>query len=180
MSFSTWPEGKLGIPGSGINTCMSGELGRGRAAIVAKILLRPAITGTPMEIKMAVTTQGMGDPPLRQATTPISRSTTNHAIKLAVEGMGLSTKLAQTIGVITQDQSCSCCKVIVVCRSKGQGAGCNRTITEVTASVIKPITQRLSAALRRVCTTRAACGFETAARVVSSNDCLPGRSGVLS
>src|SRR6266487_4175992 len=104
---------------------MSGELGRGRAAIVAKILLRPAITGTPMEIKMAVTTQGMGDPPLRQATTPISRSTTNHAIKLAVEGMGLSTKLAQTIGVLTQDGSCdcSCCKVMVVCRSRGQGAG---------------------------------------------------------
>src|SRR6266704_6618775 len=103
---------------------MGGEVGRGRATKKPITALKPAMRPAPKVMKMAVTNQGMGDPPLRQATTPISRSTTNHAIKLAVEGMGLSTKLAQTIGVITQDQSCSCCKVIVVCRSKGQGAGC--------------------------------------------------------
>src|SRR5712691_513893 len=119
------------MPGSGINTCMSGELGRGRAARVAMIRLRPAIAPMPRERKMAVTNQGMGDPPLRQIITPISESTTNQATKLIAEGMGLSTILAQTIGVLTQDGSCgcSCCKVMVVCTSKGQGAGCERTIT---------------------------------------------------
>src|SRR6266581_6426893 len=156
MSFSTWPEGKLGIPCSGINTCMSGELGRGRAAIMPKILLRPAITGMPKEIKMAVTNQGMGDPPLHQTTTPISESTTNHAIKLAVEGVGLSTRLAQTIGVLTQDGSCgcSCCKVMVVCRSRGQGAGCKRTITEATTNARMPMIQSAIATYRRICAFR--------------------------
>ena len=65
---------------------MGGEVGRGRATKVAIILLRPAMRGVPNEIKIAVTNQGMGDPPLRQTTTPISESTTNHATKLAVEG----------------------------------------------------------------------------------------------
>src|SRR5436190_13686167 len=121
---------------------MSGEVGRGRAAIKPIIPSRPAITAMPRERKMAVTNQGMGDPPLRQATTPISESTTNQQTRLMAEGMGLSTKLAQTIGVITQDGNCRCCKVMVVCRSKGQGPGCNRTITEVTNNAINPMIQR--------------------------------------
>src|SRR6266568_7847001 len=104
---------------------MGGEVGRGRATKKPITALKPAMRPAPKVMKMAVTNQGMGDPPLRQTTIPISESTTNHAIKLAVEGMGLSTRLAQTMGVLTQDGSCgcSCCKVMVVCRSKGQGAG---------------------------------------------------------
>jgi hypothetical protein len=71
----------------------------------------------PRERKIAVTNQGMGDPPLRQTTTPIRDSTTNQAIKPAIEGMGLSTILAQMMGVINHGQSCSCCIVVVVCTS---------------------------------------------------------------
>src|SRR5215469_12336022 len=92
--------------------------------------------------------------------------------------MGLSTMLAQTIGMLTQDQSCKCCKVMVVCRSKGQGAGCKRTITEAAASSTKPSTQRGSTTLRRVWT--ASCCFTPPATVVPSNVCSLGRSVELS
>src|SRR5215469_14960724 len=109
--------------------------------------LSPSIATVPKEIKIAVTNQGIGHPPLRQTTTPISESTTNHTTKLIAEGMGLSTILAQTIGVITQDGSCRCCKVMVVCSSKGQEVGCKRTSTEAAASSTRPSTQRGSTTL---------------------------------
>src|SRR6266699_4743442 len=105
-----------------MNTWMGGEVGRGRATKKPTIALRPSIKAVPKEIKIAGTNHGMGDPPLRQATTPIRDSTTNHAIKPTAEGLGSSTILAQTIGVLNHGQSCNCCNVVVVCTSKGQGA----------------------------------------------------------
>src|SRR5229473_7397882 len=124
---------------------------------------------------MAVTNQGMGNPPLRQTPTPISDSTTNHTAKLIAEGMGLSTILAQTIGVLTQDGSCgcSCCKVMVVCTSKGQGAGCERTITAPTINTRKPSIQRAIATSLRICALRCP---KSPASVEPSRVCLPSTS----
>src|SRR6184192_1647034 len=50
-------------------------------------------------------------------------------------------------------------------------------MTETTTNAMKPISQRVIAALRRVC---ALLRFTPPARVLPSNVCLPGRSAVLS
>src|SRR6266566_6213214 len=156
---------------------MSGELGRGRATLKSMRKKSVHIKMVPSQIKMAVTNQGMGDLPLSHATTPISESTTNQMVIELTEGMGSFTIVGQPIEVITQDGSCRCCKVMVVCRSNGQGAGCKYTITEAPTNAMKPMSHRVIATFRRVC---ALLPFTPPASVLSSPMWLPGRLGVLS